>query len=138
MAQRITVNWPSGLQQEFLNIPANRIIAITEGSNVLTNVEQKTTSQPDRFRLLANYPNPVREVTQLRFQTPTTADLTIDVYDLLGRKLATPLQGFFPAGIHTFNWQAQNQLGDPLPVGIYLIRLASKEFVDQRKIVVIR
>jgi hypothetical protein len=138
MAQRITVNWPSGLQQEFLNIPVNRTIAITEGSNIVTNVKQKSIAQPQQFRLLTNYPNPVRDVTQLRFQTPAATDLSIAVYDLLGRKLATPFQGFFPAGIHTFNWQAQNQFGDPLPAGIYLIRLASKEFADQRKIVVIR
>jgi FG-GAP-like repeat/ASPIC and UnbV len=139
MAQRITVKWPSGLQQEFLNIPANQTITITEGSSVVTGVKQKAvSSQPQQFRLLANYPNPVREVTQLRFQTPTATDLSIDVYDLLGRKLATPLQGFFSAGIHTFNWQAQNQFGDPLPAGVYLIRLVSKEFVNQRKLVVIR
>jgi hypothetical protein len=64
VVQNIAVLWPSGLQQEFYDIPANRTITITEKSANVTAVKDENAPPPRDFVLLNNYPNPVMRISQ--------------------------------------------------------------------------
>lgn len=73
---------------------------------------------PGPFRLEAGYPNPFRGATTLPFTLPGAGHVTLRVYDLLGREVATLVDGVRPAGGHTAVWHAGS-----LPAGLYLARL---------------
>jgi hypothetical protein len=103
------------------------------------------TQPPSDFALAPIYPNPLSignglQVAHISFQLPEEARVRIAVYNLLGQEIIHLLEdnAIMPAGRYTVTWQAQNQFGNPLPAGIYLIRMVSNKFVDQRKLVVIR
>jgi hypothetical protein len=100
----------------------------TSGANtdiVLTAAEQATAiddnvSRPDKFTLLDNYPNPFNPLTKIRFAVPQTGNVTLEIYDVLGKKVATLLDGYIEAGKHSFSWDATVQ-----PSGIYFCRLTT-------------
>jgi hypothetical protein len=73
-------------------------------------------------------PNPAQERTEVRFLLPQTSEVTLDVYDLSGRRIQRLAQGLREAGSYSQTWDAQNA-----PAGVYFVRLsAGKESLTQR------
>jgi hypothetical protein len=91
------------------------------------------TNVPDTFRLSANYPNPFRTSTEIRFDLPEAADVSLVVYDMLGRRVATLTDGRKPAGYHHVRLE-QSQLS----AGTYLYRLTTGSFAKTKRLVVVR
>ncbi len=85
------------------------------------------------FRLLQNYPNPFNPSTAIRFTLPKRESVSLKVYDVLGRKVATLLNGQLPAGDHRVKFDGQN-----LPSGVYFYRLRAGNFVKTRKMLLLR
>ncbi len=75
-------------------------------------------SVSEAVRLEPNYPNPFASSTELRFELPAASRVTLRVYDVLGREVATLVDGYRPAGPHTASFTA-----DHLPGGVYFYRL---------------
>lgn len=73
---------------------------------------------PDGFALAPAYPNPTRGATHFTFAVPQAAEVTLAVFDALGRRVAVPVSGRYRAGTHTVRWQPAG-----LPGGVYLARL---------------
>jgi hypothetical protein len=88
---------------------------------------------PDDVRLLAPFPNPVRQTATIRYQLPTTADVTLRVFDLLGREVTTLVAGRVDAGRHVH----RTPVGDLAP-GTYLVRLAAEGQHQTQRFVVVR
>lgn len=74
--------------------------------------------QPHIFALSQNYPNPFNAVTKIRFSLSAPADISLDIYNLLGQRVATLLEGIEASGEHFVDWKA-----DDFPSGIYFARL---------------
>nr|HQV30702.1 hypothetical protein [Calditrichia bacterium] len=95
---------------------------------VLTGLaEDKPVAIPGGFTLEQNYPNPFNPTTSIGFSLPTAARVRLEIFDVLGRRLATPLgEGFrtFSAGRHEVRWNGRSQSGAALPSGIYFYRMA--------------
>jgi hypothetical protein len=87
---------------------------------------------------LAAFPNPFNPKTTLRFSLATASDLRLEVFDLRGRRVATPFAGRLAAGDHAIDWAAQDAQGKPLAAGIYLARLASDEAEQFSKLVLLK
>jgi protocatechuate 3,4-dioxygenase beta subunit len=88
---------------------------------------------PISVRLYQNYPNPFNPSTTLRFDLPDHARVTLRVYDLLGREVATLLRGTVDAGSHTVAFDAAG-----LPSGLYLARLESGGVVQTRRMTLMK
>jgi len=73
---------------------------------------------PSEVALLGNYPNPFNPTTTLRYQLPTDGQVSLVVYDLLGRELATLASGTHKAGFHSATWTAPSASS-----GVYFARL---------------
>ena len=137
-ADRIIVNWPNGQTQEFLDVQANQTLTIVEGQGIVTDIKEAVASQPQDFRLLANYPNPVHRFTKFQFQTPFATQIRIDVYDILGRKVATAINRHFAAGTHSVSWKPVDSNNRLLPAGLYFVKMTGKNYVNQQKLVIVK
>lgn len=95
-------------------------------SEILDDVDKQT-------ELTQNYPNPFNPVTTIRFFLSEESDISIDIFDLAGFKVATVEQGFKEAGYHDVEFD-----GSTLASGVYLYRLKTKNQVQSRKMILIK
>ncbi|RPH91987.1 MAG: T9SS C-terminal target domain-containing protein, partial [Calditrichaeota bacterium] len=109
----------------------NQIRAVYETS--LSEVAQGS-KQVSEFYLRQNYPNPFNPTTQITYSLPRTSEVKLQVFDMLGRDVATLVDGVQLQGEHTVSFQA----GD-LPSGIYFCKLQSgNQFTDMKKMMLVR
>ena len=88
---------------------------------------------PDQVVLYQNHPNPFSTATTIRFSTARPAHVTLTIYDLLGRAVATPLRRRLSPGEHVLAWHP-----DGLPNGVYLYRLNTDGFTAAKTLVLLR
>ena len=78
---------------------------------------------PETVALEGNYPNPFNPTTNIRYNLTEPAHVKLTVYNTLGQKVKTLVNGFQSAGAQTVTWNATNQAGQPVSAGIYLYKL---------------
>jgi hypothetical protein len=93
---------------------------------------------PKAFGLGQNYPNPFNPTTHFDIEIPKTTDVSVAVYDILGRRVATLLQGQQNAGYLTVEWDGKDAHGQQAPTGIYFIRMNADEFSATTKIMLMK
>jgi hypothetical protein len=103
-------------------------------SNHETSVgELPSAILPSEYRLLNNYPNPFNPVTRIKYSVPETGYITIKVYDLMGREVATIFDGVQQAGNYTAILDGSN-----LTSGIYFYRMEANGFMETKKLVLLK
>jgi hypothetical protein len=100
---------------------------------VLTEVYETQNNIPLGFALYQNYPNPFNPSTTIRFSLPKTEYITLKVFDVLGNEITTLVNGEMTAGEHSVVFDAKD-----LSTGIYLYKLEASNFVQQKKMIVIK
>ena len=88
---------------------------------------------PTKFELSQNYPNPFNPSTTIRFSLPKETKLKINIYNMLGELVETLAEGTYEAGYHKVTFNASS-----LPSGAYIYRIESSDFVQVRKMVLIK
>lgn len=88
---------------------------------------------PASFVLEQNYPNPFNPSTNIGFRTADFGFVELSIYDLAGRQIETLLQRELPAGAYQVQWNAAG-----LPSGVYLYRLKAGDFIETRKMLLLR
>ncbi|MCX7835961.1 MAG: T9SS type A sorting domain-containing protein [bacterium] len=88
-----------------------------------------TTATPQAIQLLPNYPNPFNASTTFSFSLPKEDWVSLKVYDLQGRLVATPVQERMSAGVHQIQWNASG-----LSSGTYIVRLQVNQHESSRVI----
>jgi hypothetical protein len=94
---------------------------------------QLASSAPREFALYQNHPNPFNPSTTLRYALPKAGEVTLKVYDLLGKEIATLVSEKQPAGEYTVRW---NPVG--VPNGVYFYRLQAGELTATRKLALVK
>ncbi|WP_234567720.1 BspA family leucine-rich repeat surface protein [Rhodohalobacter sp. 614A] len=95
--------------------------------------EAELGSLPDQFTLQQNYPNPFNPTTVISYQLPVSSEVRLEVYDMLGRNVATLVNEQVAAGRHSVNFDASN-----LSSGVYLYRLAAGNQIMTKKLTVVK
>ena len=93
---------------------------------------------PRDFRLEQNYPNPFNPQTQIRFTIPVQEHVTLEVLDLLGRRIKVLVDRELPAGAHDVVWNGLRADGAPAATGMYLYRIRSGDHSVTKKMLLIR
>ena len=92
---------------------------------------------PQDFALGQNYPNPFNPSTIIPYQLPTTTHVRLEVFNLLGQRLATLVDGERPAGAHTAHWDATDAAGRAVGAGVYIYRLSGDGHTVSRRMVLV-
>jgi hypothetical protein len=113
---------------------AGAIGAILKFSGGITAVDEKPTTQmPERISLAQNYPNPFNPATVISFQLSVNSHVTLKVFDVNGREVATLVDGEMSAGNHAVTFVPRDVAG-----GIYFYRITAGKFSRTRKAVLIK
>ncbi len=113
----------------------------TEGS--ATGIAGKDATVPADFSLMQNYPNPFNPTTIISYQLPAVSNVTLKVYDILGREVATLVNQRQSPGYYTvtFSIEGANSAGGGagrLPSGVYFYKLIAGDFTATNKMVVMK
>ena len=85
-----------------------------------------------------NYPNPFNPVTKLRYTIPKNGLVSIIIYDMLGRHVKTLVNQTQNAGYASVIWDATNDYGKPVSAGIYLYQIQTGEYIQTKKMVLLK
>ena len=106
----------------------NRIL---DSFDIPTSIhERPAPSAPLSFSLEQNFPNPFNPSTTIRFSVPRRSNVTIAVYDILGRIVATLGDKLYDAGTYSVTWNAVNSAS-----GMYIVRMQTDQFSASKKII---
>jgi len=133
----------TGLAVGFINTDSGTVNVVWEDSTdghielfgldqaIIENVE--SSLKPLAYKLYQNYPNPFNPSTTIKYEIPKETKVTIKLYDVLGREIATLLNTTQNAGQHEVEWNAKNYSS-----GIYFYRIRAGEFVSTKKMLLIK
>ncbi|MCJ7555224.1 MAG: T9SS type A sorting domain-containing protein, partial [Ignavibacteriaceae bacterium] len=99
---------------------------------IVTGIEDEK-QVPLTFRLEQNFPNPFNSFSVIKYSIPNSSKVIIKVFDVLGTEIETLINEEKPLGTYELNWNAAN-----LPSGVYFYRLQAGDFVQTRKMILLK
>lgn len=87
----------------------------------------------ETFKLNENFPNPFNPSTKISFEIPEASNVTLKVFDITGREVASLINGFLNSGIHEISWNASE-----LSSGVYFYRIQAGSFTKTKKMHLIK
>jgi hypothetical protein len=93
---------------------------------------------PDNFFLSQNYSNPFNPVTTIKYQIPASGNVTLKIFDILGREIVILVNEFQPAGSYSVTFNVETLHGASLPSGIYFYRLQAGGFAETKKMILMK
>lgn len=121
-------------QNDWWNTPARWETVAMVGRSAFPVANERDSEEPVTFSLDQNYPNPFNPATNISFTLPSASEVTLEVFNMLGQKVAVLLQGEkMSVGTHTQKFDASS-----LASGIYVYRLNTPSFVQSRKMMLIK
>ncbi len=118
-------------QQGYLYAATNS--GLFKSSSSITAVIHQTKEQPASFSLLQNYPNPFNPLTNIRYSISSSQKITLTVYDLLGREVATLVNELKSPGTYKAQFD-----GSKYASGTYFYRLTAGNYVEIKKMVLLK
>jgi hypothetical protein len=100
---------------------------------LITSVEQTTNNVPKEFRLEQNFPNPFNPSTTIQFALPQRSRVTVMLFDILGRQVATLVDEELETGVHKVVFDAKE-----LANGMYFYRIRAEGFVETKKLILLK
>jgi hypothetical protein len=93
----------------------------------------ETGTVPDKFSIAQNYPNPFNPTTAIQYDLPRSSNVTLEVFDILGRKVERLVDANQQAGRYRVTWNAKDVLS-----GIYFYKIQAGEFSETKKMLLLK
>jgi hypothetical protein len=116
-----------------LQAAADAAAAKWQAIKLTVDVREKNPVIPNEFALYQNYPNPFNPTTIIKFDVPEAGDVSLKVFDVLGREVAQLADGVQQAGLHSVTFD-----GSGLSAGVYYYRLTAGERSSVRKLLLVK
>ncbi|HEV8538173.1 MAG TPA: FlgD immunoglobulin-like domain containing protein [Bacteroidota bacterium] len=113
-------------------------VRLTDANIKTVVVTLKDVQVPTRWALGQNYPNPFNPTTRFAVDVPKTAEVSVAIYDILGRKINTLMSGQQAAGSYGIEWDGRDARGMSVPTGIYFVRMTASDFNATQKIMLMK
>lgn len=104
-----------------------------DGSFEYSQVVKLEFNKPLEFGMSQNFPNPFNPLTKIEFSLPNFSYVSIDLFNLIGQKVATIIEGDFDAGYHKAEFNASE-----LSSGLYLYKITAGEFTQIKKMMIVK
>ncbi|MCB0302377.1 MAG: T9SS type A sorting domain-containing protein [Calditrichaeota bacterium] len=137
-AKRIEVYENVELYHHGIDVMPQAGKAIAQGDDEMEAENGAISNLPMEYALDQNYPNPFNPTTTVRFALPEASNVTLSIYNILGQEVYNLVRGNLEAGFHTFQWNATDQYGARVTSGIYIYRLQAGNFVQTRKMLLVK
>ena len=111
------------------------------GEQDTTNCEQVSIideTLPIAYNLYNAYPNPFNPITTLRYDLPEDANVNITIYDMMGRLVSNLVSSQQRAGYKSIQWNATNNIGQPVSAGLYLYTIQAGDYTQTKKMVLLK
>ena len=108
------------------------------GARTMHGPVAATVSLPEQFHLCQNYPNPFNPETTIRFTLPQAGHVQLVIFNLLGQKVRTLVDGDRKAGFYSLRWDGRDEFGNPAASGIYYYVIKSGNFHDTKRMILAR
>ncbi len=99
-----------------------------------TGINSSIDGTPSEYKLEQNFPNPFNPTTTINFTIPKSSDVSLKIYDALGKEVATIVNEFKPSGKYSYEFAAPPSLTS----GIYFYKLVSGDFVSTKKLILLK
>ena len=93
---------------------------------------------PNDFELFQNHPNPFNPETNIRFSLPLQQDVSLTIYDMIGRKVRMMTMKGAEPGYHVIRWNGKNQNGIVASAGVYFYQLSTPTFSMTKKMILLK
>ncbi|MEZ4690709.1 MAG: ASPIC/UnbV domain-containing protein, partial [Ignavibacteria bacterium] len=128
----IKVEWQSGTDQVFTNVPVNQNVNITENGTIIS-IYENNSIQKKTFNLYQNYPNPFNPTTKIDYILKNKTNVSMKIFDAKGSLIQTMERGVQNAGNHSVEFVASD-----LPSGVYYYRLETDDFTDTKQMILLK
>ena len=101
--------------------------------NLISDVKETNQYTPNNYMLFQNYPNPFNPNTKIKFSIAEYSDVTLSIYNALGKLVKRLVNKRLPAGNYETNWNAENY-----STGVYFYTLRAGDFIETKKMVYLK
>ena len=129
----LIIEWTRGINDIYTKVEVNKLYEAIEGQSLVTGVKDEDVPVAQSFILEQNYPNPFNPVTQISYSVPFESFVTLSVFNSLGQKVKVLIQENKPAGQHSVIFDAGE-----LPNGVYFYQLGLENFIQTKKMLLIK
>jgi hypothetical protein len=140
----VSINTSSGAGTAIGSIGYKNVLGLAY-SRSITDVDNDNNSEltPADYVLRQNYPNPFNPTTRINFSLPASANVKLEIFNILGQKLVTLINDQMTSGNHSVTWDARDANGNKLTSGIYMYKLTASgingsEFQDIKKMILMK
>jgi hypothetical protein len=98
----------------------------------------KLTAIPKSFALYQNHPNPFNATTTISYELPESGHVLLEVFNIMGQKVAVLVDGQQSAGLHKIIWKGIDANGNNVASGIFIYRITAGDFADMKKMVLLK
>ena len=118
------------------------VVRLSE-AEVFDSADQRTAMRfaaqvPERFAVSKAFPNPFNPTVTLSIQLVEETEVSLNVFDVLGRKVATVVNGHMPAGAHVLSWDGRNDAGRSVASGLYFFAVDAGTVREVRRAALLR
>ncbi len=138
-----TMNRPSHRLMWVYNEWVNGVPHVRSTTPVFDKVTVSVTAAnaspvPTKYALLQNYPNPFNPSTQIAYALPTSGNVSLTIYNILGQSVNTLVNGYREAGAYQETWDGTDNHGSTVASGIYFYRIQADNFVATKKMTLLK
>ncbi|MEA3444712.1 MAG: 6-bladed beta-propeller [Bacteroidota bacterium] len=98
----------------------------------------KTSSLPIEYSLSQNYPNPFNPTTNIAFSIPEQTHVKLEIFNIIGQRISSLVDVELTAGNHEIKWDGTNENGRAVATGLYFYRLSTENFIQSKKMVMVK
>ena len=114
------------------------VVKMVPVTGVAVDDESGNYIVPTQFKLVQNYPNPFNPETNIQFDLPHSDWVRLDIYNMLGQRVRTLVNGPHATGQYEVKWNARDDQGQPVSSGVYFYTLTTRDIRLTNKMLLIR